>query len=56
MRKFIAPILLGFVTGIINSLVGFTPANWEYWVITIPFILCAFFYRDIENDINRKEK
>jgi hypothetical protein len=41
-KNFIFSLIIGFIAGMISSMVGFSITDWEHWVIVIPFILFSY--------------
>lgn len=46
--RFLIPVIIGFVTGIISSMLGHGILRWERWVF---LVICMAIYFIIENKL-----
>ena len=53
MRKYIIPVLVGILSCVIPTIVGFYVFTWQYWVIGLTIILSSWIIIPLDQYINR---
>lgn len=53
IRKYLLPVVVGVVSVIIPSVLGYTLITWQYWWIALPILLMSWLVVPLDNYLNK---